>query len=106
MKKTTITPLIKKNKAYNDVGGRNSNSLVFTPPVNTNAYDYFVFWRAKTKYHYIPGKEKKGKFYLLIGPDPDNQWSYNGWLQTVIKTGKVIKSVKLPSGFNIQERAE
>lgn len=91
---------------YKDSGGKNFNLLVFTPPVNTDAYDYLTFWRAKTKYGYLPGQEKKEKFYLLIEPDTEKPWSYNGWLETVIKTGKIIKTVKLPSGFIVQERIE
>ncbi len=89
---------------YKDSGGKNFNLLVFTPPVNTDAYDYLTFWRAKAGYNYIPGQEKKGKFYLLIEPDPEKPWSYNGWLETVIKSGKIVKTVNLPSGFIIQER--
>ena len=91
---------------YKDSGGENFNLLVFTPPVNTDAYDYLIFWRARNKYGYVPGQEKKGKFYLLIEPDPEKPWSYNGWLETVVKTGNIVKTVKLPSGFIIQEREE
>jgi hypothetical protein len=37
-------------------------------------------------------------------PDPSKPWSYNGWLETVIVNGDVIKTVNLPSGLIIQKR--
>jgi len=39
-----------------------------------------------------------------IEKDPWQPWSYQGWLKTVIKTGKIVKTVTLPSGFIVQER--
>lgn len=56
------------------------------------------------KYNYIPYDDKKGTFYLLIEPDPHKPWTYKGWIETVVKDGKVIKTVDLPSGFIIQKR--
>lgn len=89
---------------YKDAGKNPFNLLVFTPPINTDAYDYLVFWRAKNLYHYLPGKEKRETFYLLIEPDPAQPWTYKGWLETVIKTGKVVSTTTLPSGLIIQKR--
>ena len=92
---------------YKDAGGRNFNLLVFTPPVYTYAYDYLLWWHGRDKYGYTPGQEKKDTFYLLIEPDAKKPWSYKGWLETVIKTGKVEKTIALPnSGFIIQKRVE
>ncbi len=91
---------------YQDAAGKPFNLLVFTPPVYTYPYDYLVWWYGNKKYGYMPGKEKRGTFYLLIEPDPQKPWSYEGWLETVIKTGTVEKTWKLPSGFIIEKRVE
>lgn len=89
---------------YNDAHGKNFNLLVFTPPVNTDAYDYLIWWHGTKKYGFVPNKEKTGTFYLLIEPDSSKPWSYKGWLETVVKTGKVVEEKELPSGFIIQKR--
>lgn len=89
---------------YKDAKGEKFGLLVFTPPVYTYPYDYLVWWYGDRNYHYIPHQEKNGLFYLLIEPDLTKPWSYKGWLETVIKTGTVIETKELPSGFIIQKR--
>ncbi len=89
---------------YKDANSRDFNLLVFTPPVYTYAYDYLLWWYGEREYGYIPGKEKKGSLYLIIEPDPEKPWSYEGWLETVIKTGEIEKTVTRPSGTIIQKR--
>lgn len=89
---------------YNDAKGEKFGLLVFTPPIYTYVYDYLIWWHGERKYDYLPHKDKKGTFYLLIEPDPHKPWTYKGWLETVVKTGKVIKTKELPSGFIIQKR--
>lgn len=89
---------------YKDAKNQKFGLLIFSPPVYTYPYDYILAWYAEKKYQYIPHKEKKGLFYLLIEVDYGKPWSYNGWIETVIKTGKVVKTEKLPSGFIIQKR--
>ncbi len=91
---------------YQDAAGQPFNLLVFSPPIYTYPYDYLVWWYGNRKYGYMPGKEKKGTFYLLIEPDASKPWSYNGWLETVIKSGTVIRTWNLPSGFIIEKRIE
>lgn len=91
---------------FQDANGQKFNLLVFTPPVYTYPYDYLVWWYGKNTYGYLPGKERNGTFYLLIEPDWEKPWSYKGWLETVIKNGKVIKHWELPSGFIIEKRIE
>lgn len=91
---------------YKDVNKTTFNLLIFTPYVYTDPYDYLIWWRAKNLYNYIPGKEKKGAFYLLIEPDLSQPWTYKGWLETVIKSGKVISTTELPSGLIVQKRSE
>ena len=91
---------------YKDAKGKPFGLLVFTPPVYTYPYDYLIWWYGSKKYNYIPYKEKKGTFYLLIQQDSDKPWSYKGWLETVIKSGKIESTVILPSGFIIQKRVE
>ncbi len=89
---------------YKDANKKPFGLLVFSPPVYTYPYDYLLWWYGKAKYDYIPYKEKKGTFYLLMEPDPSKPWSYKGWLETVIKDGKVEWTKTLPSGFVVQKR--
>ena len=89
---------------YKDAGDDRFCMMVFSPPVYTYPYDYLIAWWGEAKYHYIPCKEKKDTFYLLIEPDPSKTWSYKGWLETVIKEGTVIYEKELPSGFIVQKR--
>ena len=89
---------------YKDAKGKKFGLLVFTPPVYTYAYDYLTWWYGSKNYDYVPHKEKKGIFYLLMEPDPSKPWSYEGWLETVIKTGTILKTKELPSGFVVQKR--
>ncbi|OGH14292.1 MAG: hypothetical protein A2687_01550 [Candidatus Levybacteria bacterium RIFCSPHIGHO2_01_FULL_38_26] len=91
---------------YKDAAGKPFNIMIFTPPVYTYAYDYLLWWHGRKKYNFIPEKKKEDAFYLLIEPDPHKPWTYKGWLETVVKTGKVTKTVELPSGFIIQKRYE
>jgi len=89
---------------YKDSKGEKFGLLVFSPPVYTYPYDYIVLWYGKNRYGYIPHKEKKGLFYLLMEKDPGKPWSYNGWLETVIKDGTIEKTEVLPSGLIVQKR--
>lgn len=89
---------------YKDAGGKDFGLLVFTPPVYTYAYDYLIWWYGNRNYNHVPYREKKGVFYLLMEPDPSKQWSYEGWLETVIKTGTILETKELRSGFVIQKR--
>ena len=92
---------------YQDAKGKPFGVLVFSPPIYTYPYDYLFWWYGEKKYHYRPHNEKKGIFYLLIEGDPHQPWTYEGWIETVIKTGKIIETKILsPSGFIIQKRME
>jgi len=91
---------------YKDAKGKKFGLLVFTPPVYTYAYNYLLWWHGGQKYNYISQEDKKGVFYLLIEPDSGKPWSYKGWLETVIKTGTILETKELPSGFIIQKRYE
>lgn len=91
---------------YRDAKGEQFGLLVFSPPVYTYPYEYLMWWYGQKKYNYIPHKEKKGMFYLLIEKDLSEPWTYKGWLETVVKTGKVVKTKELPSGFIIQKRID
>lgn len=89
---------------YNDAAGKPFSLFIFTPPVNTDAFDYLVWWRSRDKYHYLPQKNKEGLFYLLIEPDTSRLWSYQGWLETVIIDGKVIDTKEIVNGLLVQKR--
>lgn len=88
---------------YKDANGKPFGLFFFSPPIYTYPYDYLLDWYGRAKYNYVPYNEKKGVFYLLIEPDAQRLW-YKGWLETVIKTGKVIETKTLPSGFIVQKR--
>lgn len=90
---------------YQDAEDKSFGLLVFTPAVYTDAYDYLTFWYGKNKYDYIPHKDKKGIFYLLMETDTSKPWSNRGWLETVIKTGNVLNETTLPTGLIIQKRS-
>lgn len=89
---------------YRDANGKPFGLLIFNPPVSTDAYDYVIWWHGARKYGYTPHQDKKGIFYLWIEPDTSKPWSYKGWLETVIKGGKILETTTLPSGFIIQKR--
>lgn len=89
---------------YQDAQEEKFNVLVFTPPVYDYAYRYLLAWYGEKKYGYVPGNKKEGLFYLWIEPDPSKLSSHKGWLETVIKTGEVLKEEKLRNGFIIQKR--
>ncbi len=89
---------------HNSAKGEDYNLLIFTPPVNTFHYDYLIWFNNNRHGWPVPEKEKSGLTYLLIEPDPGKPWTYKGWLETVIKSGKVLEEVKLPSGLIIQKR--
>ena len=89
---------------YNDVGGEEFNVFVFTPPIYDYPHQYLLQWYGKKEYGYVPGDQKKGLVYLWIEPDHRKPWTYQGWLETVIKEGEIIHEEKLDSGFIIQKR--
>lgn len=89
---------------YQDAKGEQFGLLIFSPPVYTYPYDYLIWWYGERKYGYLPHQEKKGTFYLLIEKDLSSPWTYEGWLETVIKTGKIIDVKELSNGFIIQKR--
>lgn len=89
---------------YKDANGEKFGLLVFSPPIYTYPYDYLIWWYGQQKYNYTPHREKQGLFYLLIEKDHSQPWTYEGWLETVIKEGEVLDEVELPSGFIVQKR--
>lgn len=89
---------------YKDANGKDFGLFIFSPPIYTYPYDYLVWWYGERKYHYRPHNEKKGLFYLLIEKDNSKPWSYEGWIETVIKDGIIVWEKTLPSGFIVQKR--
>lgn len=89
---------------YTDAKEERFGLLIFSPPIYTYPYDYLIWWYGQRRYGYLPHQEKRGIFYLLIERDSSQPWTYKGWLETVIKSGTIIKEIELPSGFIIQKR--
>lgn len=84
------------DKIFADAQGKPFNVLVFTPPVYTYSYDYLLKTYALQKYGVVPGNEKKGLTYLIMEIDGTKPLSYQGWLDTVIKTGTILDHQYLP----------
>lgn len=89
---------------YNDAVGKPFGVFVYTPPVYDYPYEYLFWWYGQKKYDYLPNKSKNGLFYLIIEPDPERPWGPKGWLETVIKNGKVVLDKTFPSGLRLQKR--
>lgn len=89
---------------YNDAQGEQFNVLVFTPPIYDYPFRYLLGWYGEKKYGYIPQDKKEGLVYLWIEPDLNKPWTYQGWLETVVGGGKILKEEELPSGFIISKR--
>lgn len=89
---------------YSDSHYDLAHVLIFTPPVYTDPYDYLLWWYAKNNGYRVPDSQKNGTFYLLMETNPYEPWSYQGWLETVIKSGKIVITTTLPSGLIIQKR--
>lgn len=92
------------NHIYKNADGKRFGLLVFSPAIYTYPYDYLVSWYGSKKYSYAPHQEKKGLVYLLIEKDTSKPWSYQGWLETVIRGGSIINTEQLASDFIIQKR--
>jgi hypothetical protein len=91
---------------YADAKGLPFSVFEFMPPVYTWPYDYLFLTYAKEKYGYMPTHEKKGTVYLIIEKDPEKPWSYNGWLETVIKDGTVVWERYLKKSDHIVQKRE
>lgn len=90
---------------YKDAKGEKFGLFVFAPPIYTYPFDYLRVWYGQNKYNYQPHSEKKGLFYLIIEKDGERPWADKGWMETVIKTGKILDTKVLsPSTFIIQKR--
>lgn len=89
---------------YIDSKGEKFGLFIFSPPIYTYPYDYLLWWYGQKKFGYLPHQEKSGLFYLLIEKDISQPWTYKGWLETVIKSGRLVESRELPSGFIVQKR--
>jgi len=50
---------------YKDAGGKGINVFTFAPYVYDYPYQYLIWWRAKTKHHYLPEKY----YYLANQPE-------------------------------------
>lgn len=89
---------------YKDANGKKFGLFVFSPPVYTYPYDYILEWYGKEKFGYIPPKEKKQIFYLLMEVDWEKPWSYKGWQETVIKDGQFIFTKSVTPGLIVEKR--
>jgi len=90
------------DRVYSLAQGKPFGLFVFTPPVYIYEYDYILEWHGRQKYGYIPSLQKKEEpYYMLIQPDSTKPWSYNGWIETVVKPGSDVTYEKLESGLLI-----
>ncbi len=89
---------------YSDAKGEPFGLFVFTPGVFTYPFDYTFSWYGGKKYGYVPTTSKNSLFYLLIDEDKHNDLAAQGWMDTIIKEGKVVETKRLKSGFIVQKR--
>ena len=89
---------------YKDANGKKFGLFIYAPGVYTYQYYYLFQWYGKKKYGYLPSQDKKGIFYLLIEPNSYNKWAAQGWMDTIIKTGKIINTKTLKCGLIVQKR--
>ena len=89
---------------YKNAKGERFGLLVFSPSIYTYPYDYLVYWYGSKKYGYVAHQKKNGLVYLLIEKDTSKPWSYQGWLETVIKDGEIVNTEQLSNGFIVQKR--
>jgi hypothetical protein len=89
---------------YEDSKGKDFSVFVYTPPIYDYAYEYLFWWRGRTKYGTQPKKNKEKLFYLVIEPNETNPYAANGWVETVIKSGKTIWRKEMPGGVIVERR--
>ncbi|MBI1869528.1 hypothetical protein HYS11_01010 [Candidatus Gottesmanbacteria bacterium] len=90
---------------YHDVGDKELNIMVYTPPIYDFHYQYLFWWYGRKKYGRIPGSQRKGNLYLIMEPEKDRPWLWEGWIKTVVKDpGKVIDRKEFPGGVVVEKR--
>ncbi len=89
---------------YKDANGQEFGLFIFTPGVFTYPYDYVISWYGAKKYGYMPTQSKDQLFYLLIEEDKHVPLASKGWMDTIIKEGRVTETTTLKSGLVVQKR--
>ncbi len=90
---------------YKDANGRKFNYIVYTPAVHDYPYQYLFSWYGIKQYGYIPSKEAKDLFYVIIEPDPGYEGRVKDWLKIRQNDGKVVKEKVIKGGIKVQQRA-
>ncbi len=89
------------DRVYAKAAGKPFGLLIFTPPVYTYEYDYILWWHGQRKYHYVPTSTKESLYFVIVQPDAARPWTYNGWLETVVKPERPLKFDRLENGLLI-----
>lgn len=91
---------------YQDVGASQPfNVLVYTPPIYDWHYQYLFWWYGQKTYGRLPGSERSGNLYLIMEPNRDAPWLWEGWIKTVVlDPGKVVSRKEFPGGVVVEKR--
>lgn len=89
---------------YQDANGEEFNTVTYTPPIHDYPYQYLFQWRGKNEYGYIPSKEYKKLFYLIIEPDLQFPIRQAEWLKIREGDGEILSEKEFESGIKVQKR--
>lgn len=90
---------------YQDVKDRELNVMVYTPPIYDYHYQYLFGWYGLGKYGKVPGTERRGNLYLIMEPNRDEPWLWEGWIKTVVlDPGQVQSRQEFPGGVVVEKR--
>lgn len=91
------------DQIYKDGADEKFGVLVYTPPINTYAYDYIFWWRGRW-YNYIPDNSKSGLYYLIIEPNEANRQAIVDWRKSNNIGDKLIWIKSFTGNVTIEKR--
>lgn len=90
---------------YQDAGDSELNTMVYTPPIYDYHYQYLFLWYGQKKYGRVPGHERQGNLYLIMEPENNKPWLWEGWIKTVVKDpGHMASRKEFPGGVVVEKR--
>lgn len=92
------------NYIYQDTKGEEFNSITYTPPVYDYPYQYLFSWWGKKTYGYVPAKDHKKNFYLILEPDLQFPIRLKNWLALRKGDGVVVSEKRFKSGIVVEKR--
>lgn len=104
---TYINQLHAVDSVFNDAKGKPFGYFVYDAPIVTYSMDYLMWWRGKTKYHYIPVSQKLPLTYLVLLPAPTGDiHAHDFWKKYTVRTnGRVLEEKTIAGNIEIQKLA-